>query len=91
LRLIATAVGRGTLVGRGKNKTEAKADLERQIDWASEYHSPHIERRFYYMIVVAANAAGWLSTVFYYDMGHGDGRYCWTMAGQEDGHAIDCS
>jgi hypothetical protein len=46
-------VTRGRLIGYGKTKTEAKADLEQQIDVLCKETEPHIEVRFGILIVVA--------------------------------------
>jgi hypothetical protein len=50
---------RGWLTGEGKTKTEAKADLEKQIDWACSAATLHVEKRYDRIIVIAATPNGW--------------------------------
>lgn len=52
-------VTRGHVTGTGKNKTEAKADLERQIDWmTSGYQGAFVECRHGHVIIVNTVATG---------------------------------
>jgi hypothetical protein len=50
---------RGALTGEGKSKTEAKADLERQIDWACNHAASVAEWRFGLLLIVSASPNGW--------------------------------
>ena len=45
-RAKSVEVTRGKLIGTGKTKTEAKADLDRQIDTLCLESEPYIEVRF---------------------------------------------
>lgn len=57
-------VRRGRLMGEGDTKTEAKADLERQIDWALQVDGPIVEMRFGWVLIIAATPNGWETKVF---------------------------
>lgn len=74
-----------SLTGQGSSKSEANADLERQIDWALVHRDPYVESRFQSVIVVAASASGWHCTLMRPDQisVHGT-KACWMMAGQCD-------
>jgi hypothetical protein len=58
------AVTRGHLVGSGKTKTEAKADLEKQIDWACKADLTHVEMRYGLIVMVVSTPHGWTQKVF---------------------------
>ncbi len=57
-------VSRGCLSGQGATKTEARADLDKQIDAALQFHSPIIECWHGYTVFVAATPTGWTTYVF---------------------------
>lgn len=64
---------KGSLYAEGATVREAKAALQKKIDWACENHAPRIEQRFGYLIVIAASANGYESSVFHPDaIEHGD-------------------
>lgn len=76
-------VSRGCLTGTGATKSEAKANMERQIDWACRHAAPQIEMWHGYMVLVAASPDGWNTYVFRPDeLQHGDCRRSCTMHGQ---------
>jgi hypothetical protein len=50
---------RGSLTGQGNTKTQAKADLERQIEWAIAWNPSQIEVRHGRLIVVLATSDGY--------------------------------
>ena len=52
-------VKRGWCYGEGKTVAEAKANLEKQIDWACNASALHVERRYDSIIVLAATPLGW--------------------------------
>lgn len=56
-------VRRGALFGEGATKAEARAALDRQIDWACDHRAATIECRFGLLIIVAADSAGWVHTI----------------------------
>jgi hypothetical protein len=64
-------VERGVLTGQGATKTEAKANLEGQIDWAIAEDKLHVERRFDWLIVIARDNQGWTSKMVDMTAPHG--------------------
>lgn len=52
-------VERGHLYAEAATKTEAKADLEKQIDWALTQSGPTIECRFGLLLFISAAPSGW--------------------------------
>jgi hypothetical protein len=52
-------VARGWLCATGTTKAEAKANLEKQIDWACNAATLHVEKRFDRILIVAASPTGW--------------------------------
>lgn len=73
---------RGYLTGYGKTAKEAKASLEKQIDWACSHSSTIIESRFGLIIIVSAYPGGYETSVFDpADLEHGKQRYCSTCHG----------
>jgi hypothetical protein len=79
-------VNRGSLTGEGATRTLAKADLERQTDWACRNRTPHIETRFGHLIIVAAIASGIETRVLRPDeiATHGKLYNCSCFSGQSD-------
>lgn len=68
----------------GANKSEANEKLERMIDWALEHHAPFIESRYGYVLIGAATATGWQSTLLTPDdiAAHGKRKDCVSFQGQ---------
>ena len=52
------SVQRGRLYATGATKAEAKANLEKQIDWACENSTHHVEKRFGLILIVTAQVWG---------------------------------
>lgn len=50
---------RGCLQGQGGTVKEAKADLDKQVDWACHYHPLHVETYFGRTIIIAPCAYGY--------------------------------
>lgn len=63
---------RGNVEASGRTKTEAKAELESQIDWLCAEFYPHIEKRYNVLIFIHRTSTGWTSKVLDpADMKHG--------------------
>ena len=76
-------VARGWLTGQGASKTDARADLDRQVDWACAVASPVIECWHGLIVVVAATPGGYSTAVFNpADLAHGKQRACTSIMPQ---------
>lgn len=56
-------ISRGNVSGEGPNKTVAKADLEKQVDWLLNAGSVVVEKRYHLLIIVAPIGGGWETKV----------------------------
>ncbi|WP_439398578.1 hypothetical protein ACRQ5Q_14755 [Bradyrhizobium sp. PMVTL-01] len=59
MRNTTKTVKRDWCHGEGKTVAEAKADLEKKVDWACSASALHVEKRFESVLVVAATPTGW--------------------------------
>jgi hypothetical protein len=56
-------IERGHLTGTGSTKTEARADLEKQIDWALREQINHVEVRNSMLIMIVSEPSGFSTAV----------------------------
>lgn len=76
---------RASLTAQGATRQEAKANLEKAIDWALDDHRPFIEFRFGCALFASAGPNGWQSSVtFPEDQKHGSARGATCFYGQVD-------
>jgi hypothetical protein len=85
-------VQRGTLTGTGETKTLARADLDKQIDFACDHVSDHIESRYGLALVLSGGPHGYGYAILEPENLSEHGRTHWTrclMTTRDYGEALN--